>query len=197
MRRPFIAGNWKMNLSCSDALRLAEELHQSVGSIPDRDIAVCPTFVSVATVVQALADSPIGVGGQDCAAWDDGAYTGEISASILKSTGASYVILGHSERRHVMGETDDVVRTKMGKARDAGLKPILCVGETLEEREASRTLEVVERQLRKGLEGFGNDDLAATTIFLARSNILSTEHSLVDAELVRTNVSMTRNCRRS
>lgn len=164
MRRPFIAGNWKMNLNCADALRLAEELHQSIGSIPDRDVAVCPTFVSITTVVQALADSPITVGGQNCAAWDDGAYTGEVSATILKSTGASHVILGHSERRHVMGETDEVVRTKMGKARAAGLKPILCVGETLDEREAGRTLEVIERQVRKGLEGFGQDDLAETTI---------------------------------
>ena len=87
-----------------------------------------------------------------------------MSASILKSTGASVVIIGHSERRHVMGETDEVVREKMGKAREHGLRPILCVGETLEERKSGRTLEVVERQIRKGLEGFGGADLTETTI---------------------------------
>jgi len=164
MRRPFIAGNWKMNLGCQDAVRLAQQIREVLGSLPDRDVAVCPTFVSLGAVAQVLEGSPIQVGGQDCARFDDGAYTGEVSATILRSTGARLVILGHSERRHVMGETDEVVRAKMGKAREHGLRPILCVGETLEEREAGRTLEVVERQVRKGLEGFGAPDLAETTV---------------------------------
>ena len=153
MRRPFIAGNWKMNLGQADALRLAKAIRERCASIPDRDVAICPTFVSIAAVAAELTESPVAVGGQDCAEWDDGAYTGAISASILRSTGARYVILGHSERRHVMGETDEVIRTKMGKARAAGLRPILCVGETLEERKSGQTLQVVERQLRSGLEG--------------------------------------------
>ncbi|NRA96803.1 MAG: triose-phosphate isomerase [Planctomycetes bacterium] len=164
MRRPFIAGNWKMNLAARDAVRLAQEIRERIGSVPDRDVAVCPTFVSVSAVAAALEDSPIGVGGQDCSQWDDGAYTGDISASILRSASAKFVILGHSERRHVMGETDEVVRAKMGKAREAGLKPILCVGETLEERKSGNTLAVVERQLRKGLEGLTSEDLAETTV---------------------------------
>ena len=164
MRRPFIAGNWKMNLVVRDAIRLAEEVCECVGSIPDRDVAICPTFVSISAVAAALNDSPIRVGGQDCSQWNDGAYTGDVSATILRSAGAKYVILGHSERRHVMGESDAVVHAKMGKAREAGLKPILCVGETLDERRAGNTLAVVERQLRKGLEGLTHEDLADTTI---------------------------------
>lgn len=164
MRRPFIAGNWKMNLGAQEAVRLAGELRERLASVPDRDVAVCPTFVSVSAVAAALEDSAIAVGGQDCAQWDDGAYTGEISATILRSTGAKLVILGHSERRHVMGETDEVVRAKMGKARAAGLRPILCVGETLDERKSGSTLAVVERQIRKGLEGLTKEDLAETTI---------------------------------
>ncbi len=164
MRRPFIAGNWKMNLGQADALRLAKAIRERCASIPDRDVAICPTFVSIAAVAAELTESPVAVGGQDCAEWDDGAYTGAISAGILRSTGARYVILGHSERRHVMGETDEVIRTKMGKARAAGLRPILCVGETLEERKSGQTLQVVERQLRSGLEGLTKDDMAETTI---------------------------------
>ena len=165
MRRPFLAGNWKMNLGQREAVRLAGAIKASCASVPDRDVAICPTFVSVAAVATELEESSVGVGGQDCAQWDAGAYTGEVSAEILRSTGARFVILGHSERRHVMGETDDVVRAKMGKARAAGLKPILCVGETLDEREGGRLEEIVGGQLDGSLAGI--PDNRATDVVVA------------------------------
>jgi triosephosphate isomerase len=164
MRRPFIAGNWKMNLAHRDAVRIAEEIRERIGSVRDRDVAIFPTFISLAAVAQVLAEGPLQAGAQDCAAWDDGAYTGEVSASIILSAGAKLVIVGHSERRHVLGESDETIRAKMGRARASGLSAILCVGETLAERDAGRTLEVCERQIRSGLSGFGKDDLAAITI---------------------------------
>ena len=164
MRRPYLAGNWKMNLTFAESVRLAEDIRSAIGSVPDRDVALFPTFVSVAHVAKAMEGGPVMVGGQNCAATTDGAFTGEVSASILKSTGARNVILGHSERRHIYGETDEVVNTKMQHALGAGLAPILCVGETQSERESGQTLPVVERQIREGLKGLTKDQLAVTTI---------------------------------
>ncbi|MSR75776.1 MAG: triose-phosphate isomerase [Planctomycetes bacterium] len=160
MRRALLAGNWKMNLGLAESLRLAEELRQRLTALPDRDVAIFPTFVSVAAVAKALGESRIRVGGQDCAAQQDGAFTGAVSATILRSSGASMVILGHSERRHVFGETDAAVAAKLRQALAAGLTPILCVGETQAERDALQTASVVLRQLNSALDGLGKDDLA-------------------------------------
>lgn len=164
MRRPFLAGNWKMNLSLAESVRLAEELQRLIGAHPERDVAVFPSFVSVAAVAKTLAATRIRTGGQDCAAQEDGAFTGAVSASMLRSTGASMVILGHSERRHVFGESDATVAAKLVRALAAGLNPILCVGETQSERDAGQTSSVVLRQLHAALDAVTKDDLPRLTI---------------------------------
>lgn len=164
MRKPFLAGNWKMNLGLREARSLAEEIRESVSGVTDRDIALFPTFVSVAQLSEAMDGSNVKIGGQNIYFESDGAFTGEISASILKSTGASHVILGHSERRHVLGEDDATVNRKMKAALKAGLHPILCVGELLAEREAGNTMTVITTQVREGLAGITVADMAKCTI---------------------------------
>ena len=164
MRKPFLAGNWKMNLECRDARALAEEIRDAVSGVTDRDIALFPTFVSVAQLAELLDGSNVRVGGQNLYMEPDGAFTGEISGNILRSAGATHVILGHSERRHILGETDAVVNAKMKTALANGLSPILCVGETIEEREAGETEAVVGRQTREGLAGLTRDQMTAVTI---------------------------------
>ncbi len=141
-----------MNLGLGDSVRLAEALRTGLGSVPDRDVAIFPGFVSVAAVARAVDGSPIKTGGQDCASELDGAFTGAVSATMLKSTSASMVILGHSERRHVFGEGDAVHAKKLQRALDAGLLPILCVGETQAERDSGATSAVVLRQLQAFLD---------------------------------------------
>ncbi len=152
-RKPFIAGNWKMNTSLADATKLAGELKERIGNVKEVDLAVCPPFVYIPAVRSVLDGSQIEVGAQNVFYEDNGAYTGEISAEMLRDVGCRYVILGHSERRHVIGETDEWINRKIVKALAAGLDVIFCVGELLEEREAGRTLEVVARQVKIGLEG--------------------------------------------
>jgi triosephosphate isomerase len=153
MRRPLIAGNWKMNLGHRDAVRLAEGMMAGVDVPPDRDCAVFPPFTSLAAVAERLRDTPIRVGAQNCWPEPDGAYTGEISCNLIRQAGGTMVIVGHSERRHVIGESDELINRKVRAALRERLKPILCVGETLAERDAGRTTEVVGRQLREGLQG--------------------------------------------
>src|SRR5262245_47545718 len=153
MRRPLIAGNWKMNLGHRDAIRLAEGLMAGIDVPPDRDCAVFAPFTSLAAVAEKLRDHPIQVGAQNCWYEPDGAYTGEVSCNLVRQAGASMVILGHSERRHVIGETDELINKKVKAALHERLRPILCIGETLAEREAGRTFDVVTRQLREGLRG--------------------------------------------
>jgi triosephosphate isomerase len=164
MRRPLIAGNWKMNLGHRDAIRLAEGLMAGIDVPPDRDCAVFPPFTSLAAVAELLRDTAIQVGAQNCWHEPDGAFTGEISCTQLRDAGATMVILGHSERRHVLGETDTIVNLKVRAALRARLKPLLCVGETLAEREGGRTNEVVIRQLREGLKGVAADAMRDVVI---------------------------------
>ena len=153
-----------MNLGVAQARALALELKAAIRSIPDRDVAVFPTFVSVADLAKIFADSPVKVGAQNCAFDKDGALTGEVSASIVRSTGAAYVIIGHSERRHVLGETDATTAKKMQQALANGLSPILCVGETTAERDAGSTSAVVARQVRAGLEGIAPKDMGRVVL---------------------------------
>ena len=153
MRRPFIAGNWKMNLDRASAAALAEALARQAEAVSDVDLAVCPPSVYIDAVGKALAGSPIALGAQNVYHQPSGAYTGEISVAMLKDLGCRYVILGHSERRHVLGETDEQINEKVLAALGAGLTPIVCVGELLEQREAGQTLEVIRRQFDGSLAG--------------------------------------------
>jgi len=162
-RKLFIAGNWKMNTSRSRAVQLAKELVEKIGTKQTVDLAVFPPFVYLPAVREALSGSTIRLGAQNVFYEDNGAYTGEISAAMLKDVGCRYVILGHSERRHVIGETDEFIGRKVVKALADGLEVILCVGELLEERHARQTVDVVRRQVRIGLEGVGADQIANVT----------------------------------
>lgn len=164
MRRPLIVGNWKMNLTRAEAVRLAEELKPRAAEKPGVDVAVCPPFVYLDAVRAVLAGSPWGWGAQDMYHEANGAFTGEISAAMLVDLGCKSVILGHSERRHVLGETDEAINKKTLAALAAGLTPIVCVGELLSEREAGQTGSVIERQFKGSLAGLSAEQMAKTVI---------------------------------
>ncbi|NQU74721.1 MAG: triose-phosphate isomerase [Planctomycetes bacterium] len=164
VRRLFIAGNWKMNTSSSRAVELAEQVAGALAYVDNIDLAVFPPFVYLSQVAEVLKGTALAVGAQDCFYEDNGAFTGEISTAMLKDVGCSYVIIGHSERRHVIGEADELINRKVLKAVGDGLKPILCVGELLEQRQADETDEVVSRQVKIGLEGLGKADVLNVTI---------------------------------
>lgn len=151
MRTPLIAGNWKMNKTSGEAVDLARAVAAGAASAPGADLAVFPVAVHLAAVAAALAGSRVTLGGQDCHTDRQGAFTGSVSAWMLADAGCTRVIVGHSERRHGLGESDDLVGRKARAALDAGVRPILCVGETLAERQAGRSREVALRQLRAGL----------------------------------------------
>ena len=136
MRKPYLAGNWKMNLDRRSALDLVGALRERLGSRTDVDVAVLPPFVYIDEVARALSGSPIRVGAQNMCDEPSGAFTGEVSGAMLSDVGADLVVLGHSERRHVYGETDQLVNAKVHAALTVGLDVILCVGETIEERQA-------------------------------------------------------------
>ncbi|MCF3649024.1 triose-phosphate isomerase [Synoicihabitans lomoniglobus] len=165
IRKKLIAGNWKMNNTSSDAADLVSGIVSEVGRANDVDVVVCPPFTSIESVGKALADSSVKLGAQNMHPERSGAYTGEISAGMLRSLFASYVILGHSERRALFGETDAFINQKVLAAIKSELKPILCVGETLEEREAGTTLKVVQTQLEAGLVGVSKEQ--ATSVVIA------------------------------
>ncbi|MCU7914565.1 MAG: triose-phosphate isomerase [Candidatus Thiodiazotropha sp. (ex Gloverina cf. vestifex)] len=147
MRRPLVAGNWKMNGSLERVRSLLDGIKHGIGEVKNADVAVCPPFVLIPETEKLLAGSVIGWGGQDLSTESSGAYTGEVAASMLNDFGCKYVIVGHSERRTYHAESDELVAKKYAAAQAAGLVPILCVGETLEEREAGITEQVVARQL--------------------------------------------------
>jgi triosephosphate isomerase len=146
-RRPLIAGNWKMNHGGATACNLASAVRRTTEAFDKVDVVVCPPFTAIASIAEELRGSAVQVGAQNVNPKDSGAYTGEISVSMLIDAGAKWVILGHSERRAMFGETDTLVAEKTRVVLDAGLRPIVCVGELLEEREKGQTLEVVKRQL--------------------------------------------------
>ena len=164
MRRPFIAGNWKMNLGVEDAGTLATDLASACADIRDVDIAVAPTEICLTTVLSALKDSGIHVASQNHFHAVKGAYTGEVSPVMLRQAGCAYALIGHSERRTLFGETNASVQQKVSAAFDAGLLPILCIGETLEEREAGNAESIVQEQLLTAIEGLQAEQIAAITI---------------------------------
>ncbi|HYL03572.1 MAG TPA: triose-phosphate isomerase [Steroidobacteraceae bacterium] len=152
MRRPIVAGNWKMHGSRSENARLIEELLAHCPAAPAASCVVCPPFVYLQEVARLLRGSLLALGGQDVSADAQGAFTGEVSAAMLKDVGCEYVIVGHSERRLLYRESDQLVARKFAAAHGKGLVPILCIGEQLADREAGRTREVVARQLDVVLE---------------------------------------------
>ncbi|MHC4855717.1 MAG: triose-phosphate isomerase [Planctomycetota bacterium] len=164
MRKPFIAGNWKMNMNTASAVSLASGLVKELEGVDSVDVAVCPPFVYLQAVAAALSASNIALGSQNVYFEESGAFTGEISCDMLKDVCCTYAIIGHSERRHVMGETDELINKKISAAINSGLLPIFCVGELLEERQAGTTNDVVARQVKKGLEGICDERIQAVTI---------------------------------
>ncbi len=153
MRKPIIAGNWKMNKTPKEALELVEELKPLVKNA-ECEVIVCPAFVCLAQVAEALEGTNIKVGAQNMHFEESGAYTGEVSPSMLKELKVEYVIIGHSERRQYFNETDDTVNRKVRTALENGIIPIMCCGESLEERESGITEAKLEIQIKEGLKGF-------------------------------------------
>jgi triosephosphate isomerase len=163
-RRAFVAGNWKMYKDVPGAAKLAKELKVALAGVEDRDVAVCVNAAVISKVAEALSGSGIAVGAQNIHWEAEGAYTGEVSAAMVASAGATVVVIGHSERRHVFGETNYDVRRKLDAALAAGLSPVLCVGETIEERETGRTEEVVRSHVVSALSGRPAEVVAKVTI---------------------------------
>ena len=160
MRIPFIAGNWKMYKTVHDAVVFVKELKSAVKDVNDVEIVVAPPFTAVHAVAEAARNSNIGVAAQNLYWEREGAFTGEVSPAMVKESGAEYVIVGHSERRRLFGETDAIVNRKVVAAIGAALTPIVCIGETLEERERDETLAVLDRQLKDGLDRLTADQIA-------------------------------------
>ncbi|MFQ5995524.1 MAG: triose-phosphate isomerase [Acidiferrobacterales bacterium] len=165
MRRPLVAGNWKMNGTRADAAALVKGIVQGLGQGTEIDVALCPPFVLIPLIAELLSDhAEILYGAQDLSAHRDGAYTGEISGAMLRDYGCTYVLVGHSERRAYHGEDDELVAQKFGAALDTELLPILCVGETLTEREAGHTHTIIVRQLEAVLAVHGVEPFARAVI---------------------------------
>ena len=164
MRRKFIAGNWKMNTKWDDGPALAGTIAIAIDKADEVEVAVCPPFVYLEAVREAIADSTVGLGAQNCYHEAKGAFTGEISPQMLVDIGCKYVILGHSERRAIFKESNPDVNRKVLAALAAGLTPIMCVGETLAERQADRTASVVREQMEGSLAGLSAEQMLKVVI---------------------------------
>jgi triosephosphate isomerase len=159
MRKKVIAGNWKMNKDLHQSQKLVSEIINGLGKDTKADVIVCPPFTSLSEVDSLLKGTQIKLGAQNMYYEESGAYTGEVSADMLKSVGCEYVILGHSERRVIFNEPDELINKKIKAALAKGLKPIFCIGELLEQRENGETMQVVSRQVEKGLEGVSPEQM--------------------------------------
>jgi triosephosphate isomerase len=164
MRRPLMAGNWKMNLTIPESVKLATELKERVTDVSDREVLICPSFTTLSSVNEAIKGSNIVLGAQNICQEEKGAFTAEISPAMLKEVGCSYVIVGHSERRHVFDETNDLVNLRLKNGLKNGLKVILCVGEKLEEREANETNDVIVGQIEIGLKEVSKEEMGNIVI---------------------------------
>jgi triosephosphate isomerase len=161
MRNKVIAGNWKMHKDVNESVQFAKEMVAKQNSIPESaTVVICPTFTALFPVSEILKRTKINLGAQNMYFEDQGAFTGEVSANMLISAGCKYVILGHSERRTYFGETDEIINKKVKKAFEKKLIPIMCIGETLEEREKEITNKVVEKQVKGGLANFSKDEIS-------------------------------------
>lgn len=164
MRKILIAGNWKMNKTITEAVQLVEDIKAKLNGAEKADILVCPSFINLQKIVEVCQGSAIKVGAQNMSDKDSGAFTGEVSADMLKAIGVEYVILGHSERRTYYGETDAIINAKLKKALEKGLKPIVCIGETLEERNNGKMDAVLKTQVTEGLKGLTAAQMAGVVI---------------------------------
>jgi triosephosphate isomerase len=160
MREIVVAGNWKMNKDLNDSVALVGEIKNLLSDDTNAKMIVCPPYTSLETVNALIKDTNIGLSAQNICSEDSGAYTGAISASMIKSVGCEYVILGHSERRTIFGESDELINSKIKKALEYSLIPIFCIGETLEERESGEMKNVIEQQVKEGLKGISADQLS-------------------------------------
>lgn len=164
MRKPIVAGNWKMNKTVEEAVDLVKDITQDLADVSQVDVVLCPPFTALKSVGDVIAGTHIDLGAQNMHWEKSGAFTGEIAPGMLRELFCHYVILGHSERRALFGETDEIVNRKVKAALGINLRPIVCVGETLEEREANRTESVVGGQLRGSLAGLTSRDLVDVII---------------------------------
>ena len=163
-RRPLIAGNWKMYKESGEAAATASKLADLIKGADHADVMIAPPFTALDAVALAVANSKVALGAQNLHWEAEGAFTGEISAGMLTASGCTYVIIGHSERRQYFGEIDETVNKKMGAAIAAGLRPVMCVGETDSEREAGETLSVLDKQVRDGLKGLVAEELTQLVV---------------------------------
>lgn len=164
MRRPIIAGNWKLHKTISEARDLVKQLKQGVADLNDREIIIAPVYTALAPLATEIAGSNLHLAAQNCHPAASGAYTGEVSALLLKDAGCTSVIVGHSERRQIFGESDDFINAKIKAVLAAGMQAIFCVGETLEERESSEMFDVLTRQVRDGLAGLDSSAMSNVVI---------------------------------
>jgi len=164
MRTPFIAANWKMYKTVLETVAFIKEFRKMVKDVHDVEIVVAPPFTALHAAAEAAHGSNIGIAGQNLHWEREGAFTGEVSAAMLKEAGAEYAIIGHSERRRLFGEIDETVNRKLAAAVAAQLTAIVCIGETLQERDGGETLNVLDRQIKQGLDGLTGDQIAALVI---------------------------------
>ena len=164
MRRPVIAGNWKLHKTLVESRELSTGLARELADISDIDIVIAPVYTAIATVAESVRNSPVSVAAQNCYPEETGAFTGEVSPLLLKEAGCEYIIIGHSERRQLFNETDSFINEKVKKVLDTGLLPILCIGETLDERQNDETMDVLAGQLKYGLAGLTNEQASKVII---------------------------------
>ena len=164
MRTPIIAGNWKAYKTVAEAVKYVKEFRLLVKDVTGVEIVLAPPFTALHPAAEAARASNIAIAGQNCYWEREGAYTGEVTAVMVREAGAEYVIVGHSERRTLFGETDATVNRRVTAAFAAGLTPIACIGETLDQRERSETFEVLDRQIKQGLDGLTADQVALLVV---------------------------------